>query len=101
MPLDAAALGEGDPAAGPATVVAFKNGPSDLQLADATIGPHRPSNPLAELRCDAGAGMEGAAVYSSGRLAGILLVNLGPDGKPTAPHALLPATRIRELLAQP
>jgi len=100
-PLDAVVLGEGDPAPGPATVVVFKDNPSDLQLAEATIGPHRPSNPLAELRCDASAAMEGAAVYAGGQLAGVLLVNLGPDGKPTAPHALLPAARIREILAQP
>jgi hypothetical protein len=56
---------------------------------------------LSELQGDATAGMEGTAVYVGGRMAGLLLVNLDAAGKPKAPHSILPAGRIRELLDLP
>jgi hypothetical protein len=105
--LDAAAISDGDPSVGPASVASFKgdalpvDGPIEFQLAAATIGPRRASSPLAELRCAADASMEGAAVFAGGRLVGILLVNLGADGKPTTPHSILPSTRLREMIALP
>ena len=100
-PLETANDGDGDSAAGPALVVAFKKDASDLQLTEATIGARRPANPLAEIRCEATLAMEGAAIFTGGRLVGILLVNLGADNMPRAPHSVLPAARLREMSALP
>jgi hypothetical protein len=73
-----------------------------FELKPATVdAPRRPSIPLPEIRCDAVPAMEGAGVFVKGRLAGILLVNLDATSRPAAPHNVLTAARLRELLARP